>query len=466
MFNKSKTPPGPHGYPIIGNLPQMLQNPLKFLINATYEYGEVVKLGAMGPQQLYLVSHPDHVKYILHENNCNYTKGKNFQIIKQIIGEGLAVKEGTSWKRERRLMQPTFHRQRVEELVTLMNQSIAQMLQNWDSIAEGKSLDIFAQMMNLTQTILLKSLLSIDSKEQIDQMNQVWDNAYEYLSSQLWAVFKLPLWVPTPKNRRFVQAMAQLDDIVYRIIRERRSSDDTPNDLLSMLMNAYDSESDSGLTDEELRDEIMTIFTGGFETSAAVLGWTWYLVSQHPEVEQKLHSEIKAVLGERTPTLEDLTNLKYTKMVLSESMRLYPGAWVFTRTNLQTDEIGGYKIPSNSLIMISPYVTHRLSAFWENPEEFNPERFTREQIAARPRYAYYPFGAGQRQCIGEIFAMTEMQLVIAMVAQKYRLHLVPEHPVEEEPMFTLRPRYGIQMTLDARSGDNMSLRDRQTVFLT
>lgn len=466
-IDKSKTPPGPSGYPIIGNLPKMLQNPLQFLTNASREYGEVVKLGAIGSQELYLVTHPDFVRYILHENKHNYVKGKNFQIIKQIIGEGLAVKEGNSWRRERRLMQPTFHRQRVEKLVILMKQTIGQMLQDWDSIAEGKPLDVFAQMMNLTQTILLKSLLSIDSQRQIQEMNQIWDNAYDYLSSQLWTIFKLPLWVPTPKNRRFVQAMATLDDIVYGIIRERRSRNNNPPDLLSMLMDAKDSETGSGLTDSELRDEIMTIFTGGFETSAAVLAWTWYLLSQHPEVEKKLHSEIKEVLGEHTPTLEDLPNLKYTKMVLSESMRLYPGAWVFTRTNLEIDEIGGYYIPANSLIMISPYVTHRLNAFWENPQDFNPERFTREKVAARPRYAYYPFGMGQRQCIGEIFAMTEMQLVIAMVVQKYCLHLVPEHPVEEEPMFTLRPRYGIQMTIDPRSKiDNVPLLNNQKALLS
>ncbi|MCU0533231.1 MAG: cytochrome P450 [Hydrococcus sp. Prado102] len=462
-----KTPPGPRGYPLIGNLPKMLQNPLQFLTDVAQKYGEVVNLGAMGSQQLYLVTHPDSVKYILHENNHNYVKGQNFQIIKQIIGEGLAVKEGDSWRRERRLMQPTFHRQRVGALVNLMNESIAQMLQNWGNIESGKPLDIFAQMMNLTQTILLKSLLSIDSHEQIHEMNQVWDTAYEYLSSQLWAVFRLPLWVPTPKNRRFVRSMTKLDNIVYRIIRERRSCDNTPDDLLSMLMDAYDSESGSGLTDEQLRDEIMTIFTGGFETSAAVLAWTWYLLSQHPEIEGKLHEELDCVLGGRTPTLEDLPNLQYTKMVLSESMRLYPGAWVFTRTNLQADEIGGYYIPANSLIMLSPYVTHRLSAFWENPQDFNPERFTREEVAARPRYAYYPFGGGQRQCIGEIFAMTEMQLVIAMVAQQYRLHLMPGHPVEEEPMFTLRPRYGIQMTLDARSSiNNVPLLDERKALST
>jgi cytochrome P450 len=327
-----RTPPGPHGYPIIGNLPQMLRNPLQFLTNAVREYGEVVHLGAMGSQQLYLVAHPDHLKYILQENSRNYIKGENFKAIKLVIGDGLAVNEGESWRRERRLMQPTFHRQRVGALVNLMTKTIAQMLENWRNIDSGKPLDVFAQMMQLAQTILLKSLFSINSSDEINDLNQAWDTAYEYLSSQLWAVFKLPLWVPTPKNRRFQQAMQTLDTAVYRIIQERRQSNNVPDDLLSMLMDAYDEESGQGLSDKQLRDEIMAIFTGGFETSAAVLSWTWYLLSQHPNVERQLQEELVRVLGGRTPTLEDLPNLKYTRMVIEESMRLYPGAWVFTRT--------------------------------------------------------------------------------------------------------------------------------------
>ena len=443
-----KTPPGPHGYPIIGNLPQMLANPLQFLTNAVREYGDVVHLGAMGPQQLYLVAHPNHLKYILQENSRNYIKGENFQAIKLVIGDGLVVKEGESWRRERHLMQPSFHRQKVGTLVNLMTKNIAQMLDNWSNIDSDKPLDIFAEMMQLAQTILLESLLSIDSKDEINKLNQAWDNAYEYLSSQLWAVLKLPLWIPTPKNRRFQQAMQTLDATIYRIIRERRKSIKPPDDLLSMLMDAYDQESGQGMSDEQLRDEIMTIFTGGFETSAAVLAWTWHLLSQNPRVEYQLQEEISRVLDGRTPTLEDLPSLKYTRMILEESMRLYPGAWVFTRTNLESDQIGDYQIPAHSLIMVSPYVTHHLPSFWENPEEFNPERFTQEQAAKRPRYAYLPFGGGSRQCIGEIFAMTEMQLIVAMIAQRYRLHSVPGHPVEEEPMFTLRPRHGILMTLE------------------
>jgi cytochrome P450 len=447
-----KTPPGPHGYPIIGSLPQMLRNPLQFLTNAVQQYGEVVHLGTMGPQQLYLVVHPDHVKYILQENSRNYIKGENFKAIEQIIGDGLAVKEGDPWRRERRLMQPTFHRHRVGTLVTLMTKTIAQMLENWRTIDSGEPFDVFAQMMQLAQTILLKSLLSIDSSDEIIEMSRAWDTAYEYLSSQLWAVFKLPLWVPTPKNRAFQQAMRMLDTVVYRIIQERRESSNTHDDLLAMLMDTYDEESGQGMSDEQLRDEIMTIFTGGFETSAAVLSWTWYLLGQHPNVESQLQAELTSVLNGRTPTLEDLPNLKYTRMVLEESMRLYPGAWVFTRTNLDADKIGGYHIPAHSLIMISPYLTHRLPTFWENPDNFDPERFAQQQVTKRPRYAYYPFGGGPRQCIGEIFALTEMQLIIAMVAQKYRLHLVPGHPVEEEPMFTLRPRHGILMTLEPQVG--------------
>jgi cytochrome P450 len=430
----------------------MLRDPLQFLTNATHQYGDVVHLGAMGSQQLYLVVHPDHLKYILQENSRSFIKGKNFEAIKLVIGEGLVVKEGDSWRRERRLMQPTFHRQRVGSLITVMTKVITQMLESWRAIDPSTPFNVSAEMVRLAQKILLKSLFSIDaSGETTDELSRAWDTVYEFLSEELWAVIKLPMGIPTPRNRRFQQAVRTLETIAYRIIRERRQSSNVPEDLLSMLMSACDEESGEGMSDEQLRDEIMTIFSGGFETSAGVLAWIWYLLSKHPSVERRLHAELADVLGGRTPTLEDLPNLKYTKMVIEETMRLYPGAWVFTRGNLNTEEIGGYQIPAQSVIMISPYVTHRLPTFWENPEDFDPERFVPERVAARPRYAYIPFGGGPRQCIGDIFAMTEIQLVVAIIAQQYRLHLVPAHPVEEKPMFTLGTRHGILMTLEPRS---------------
>lgn len=449
-----KSPPGPRSYPVVGCLPQMLRNPVQFLTNAARQYGEVVHLGSMGPRQFYLVVDPDAMKYILQENNRNYIKGSNFKAIELIIGDGLAVKEGDAWRNQRRLMQPSFHRHRVAALVTDMTKIIAEMLESWRTQDADTPFDVSAQMMLLTQRILVKSLLSIDGGDVAAELLEAWNAVYTYLSDQLFAVFRLPVWIPTSGNRQFQQAMHTLDKVVYRVIQEHRQTTTPPDDILSMLMDVVDEESGERMSDRQLRDEIMTVFTGGFETSAGVLAWAWYLLSKHPSVERRLQAELADVLGGRIPTFEDLPKLKYTKMIIEETMRLYPGAWGFTRTNLDADEVSGYHIPANSLVMMSPYVVHRLPRLWENPEGFDPERFAPEKAASRSRNAYIPFGSGPRQCIGEIFAMVEMQLVLAMVAQQYRLHLVPGHPVEKEARFTLRARHGILMTLKPLSGSN------------
>jgi cytochrome P450 len=389
---------------------------------------------------------------MIQENHRNYTKGENFQEIKLVIGEGLAITEGDVWRRQRRLMQPAFHRQRITALVSAMSTSIVEMLERWSTLEGGTSIDVSQEMMHLSQKMFLNALWSDSvSSETTEELLQAWDTLYLFLSNRLWALIKLPVGVPTPENRRVQQALHTLDTIAYRIIRERQQGLNERDDLLSMLLFARD-ESGQGMSDKELRDQIMTMFSAGFETTAVVLGWIWYSLSKHPIVERKLQAEIAAVLGGRTPTFEDLMQLKYTRMVIEEALRLYPGAWVFSRNSVADDEIGGYHIPANSMILLSPYVMHRLPAFWDNPEGFDPERFAPDNSAERPRFAYFPFGSGPRQCIGETLAMTEMQLVVAMVAQQYRLNLVPGHPVEKKPMLTLQARRGILMTLEPRAG--------------
>lgn len=313
-------------------------------------------------------------------------------------------------------------------------------------------LDISKEMMHLSQRMFLKALWSDDARgKSTEELLRAWDTAYEFLSNRLWSLIKLPVSLPTPENLRVKQAVHTLDTIAYRIIRNRQENNKDYDDMLSMLLNARD-EFGNGMSDEQLHDEIVTMFSAGFETTAVVLGWIWYLLSKHPIVERQLYAEVVSVLGGRAPTFEDLPKLKYTKMVIEEALRLYPGAWVFTRNSLADDEIGGYHIPAQSMILLSPFVTHRLPTFWENPEGFDPERFTSERSAGRPRYAYFPFGSGPRQCIGEALAVTEIQLVVAMVAQHYRLHLLPNYLVEKKPMLTLQARHGILMTLAPRAG--------------
>ncbi|WP_017317767.1 cytochrome P450 [Mastigocladopsis repens] len=462
-----KSPPGPRGYPIIGCFPQMASKPLQFLTNAAREYGDVVHLGSIGPQQLYLIAHPDCVKYVLQENPQNYTKGENFQEMKLVIGEGLVISEGDSWRRQRRLMQPTFHRQQIGGMVNDMTGITAKLLERWSQLGSGTTLDIYDEMLLLTQNILLKTTLSIDvDNGDTTDLIPAWNTIYKFLSDRLWAVFKPPISFPTPKNRSFQQAVNTLNSIANRIIQQRLQGNDAPNDILSMLLSTQD-ESGQGLSAQQLHDQIVGLFSAGFETSGAVLSWIWYLLSKHPVVERQLQVELSTVLGGRTPTVDDLPNLKYTKMVVQEAMRLYPGAWVYARNNLADDEIGGYHIPAGSMLLLSPYVTHRLPAFWDNPEGFDPERFSPEHSVGRPRYAYFPFGGGSRQCLGDIFALTELQLVIAMVSQHFRLNLVPEHPVEPNPLLTLQTRHGILMTLEPRATlDNASQLDTQNALLT
>ncbi|MDZ8089893.1 MAG: cytochrome P450 [Nostoc sp. DedQUE12b] len=464
--NARKKPPGPPGFPIIGCFLQMSTNPLQFLTNSAREYGGVVHLGSIGPQQLYLIADPDSIKYVLQENPQNYTKGENFQDIKLVIGEGLVISEGDSWRSQRRLMQPSFHRQQIAAMVNDMTQLTAEMVERWQKIPPGATLDISAEMLVLTQKILLKTTLSIDADSDTSELIQAWNTIYKFLSDRLWAIIKPPISFPTPKNRQFKQAINTLRTVANNIIQQRKQSNHTAHDILSMFMNTQD-ESGEGLSDQQLHDQIVGLFSAGFETSAVTLGWIWYLLSKYPTVERELQAELATVLAGRTPTFEDLPHLKYTKMVVQEAMRLYPGAWVYARNNLGDDLIGGYHIPAGSMLLFSPFVTHRLPTFWDNPEGFDPERFTPERSVDRPRYAYFPFGGGQRQCLGDIFALTEIQLIVAMVCQRFRLNLLPEHPVEPQPLLTLQTRKGILMTLQPRTElDNVSQLNTQKTLLT
>jgi cytochrome P450 len=438
-----KTSPSMPGYPIIGCLPQMRNKPLELLMDAARNYGNIVHLGS----KLYLVSHPDYINYILRENHQNYVKGDNFQEMRLVIGNGLAVSEGSQWKRQRRLMQPLVHRQRLSGLVEAMGGIVAEMLENWQQKPLGATIDVSQEMMKLSERMFLKALWSDDAQNETEELLEAWNTAFNFISDRLWAAIKLPLNIPTPQNKRMKQAIQTLDRIAYKIIRDRRQEKTDSNDMLSMLMDARD-ESGEGMSDLELHDEIMTMFSAGFETTGVAMAWIWYVLSQHPLVEERLQQEVTTVLNDRIPTFADLPQLKYTKMVVEEVLRLYPGAWVFSRNSLADDDIGGYYIPAKSMILLSPYVTHRLPSFWDNPEEFNPERFQSQKSSDRSRYAYFPFGSGSRQCIGEALAMTEMQLVVAMISQRYRLKLVPDLAVEKKPMLTLQSSPSILMNLE------------------
>ncbi|MBW4607919.1 MAG: cytochrome P450 [Hassallia sp. WJT32-NPBG1] len=442
----AKKAPGPKGNILLGSIPDFVHDPIGTLLKTREQFGDVIEL-RFGWKPTYVVCHPDGVKQVLQDNQQNYCKGEDYQKM-AFLGQGLVTSDGELWRRQRHVMQPAFHRQRVISFAKTMTDATAEMLQEWQlKFLQGEPLNVAAEMVRLTLRIACQTLFSTDVRDKTDAVGQAIITAADYEKQRVYKLINILQWLPTPQNLRYKQAVRFLDEVVLGIVEERRRLGEDKGDLLSMLLEALDEETGKRISDQQVRDEMVTLFFAGHDTPANALSWTWYLLSKYPEVERKLHAEVVEVLGGRTPTFEDLPNLKYTTMVIEEAMRLYPPAWLISRTAIANDEIGGYHIPAGSIIQLAPYVTHRHPDFWENPEGFNPERFSPERSANRPRYAYFPFSGGQRGCIGAAFGIMEVKLIVAMVVQAYRLHLVSSHPVELAPSITLRPKHGLLMTL-------------------
>ena len=424
---------------------------LEFLLSASRAYGSVVGFRWLNRRSL-LLDHPDHIEYVLRTNNRNYLKSKNYEPVRLVVGEGLIVSEGDFWRRQRRLAQPAFHRKQIANLASLMVAETEAMLERWASSprGRGKPFDLHREIGSLTLKIVAKALFGADVGEgAVGRISEAQTFLNGYVDSRMGALPKLPHQVPTPNNVRYRRALKELDGIVYSLIDGRRREGGGEN-LLSMLLEARDQETGEGMGDAQLRDEAMTLLIAGNETTAVALSWAWYLLSRHLEINNRLQEELDAVLGGRAPTFEDLPLLPYTTAVLKEAMRLYPPAWIFSRRPIEDDEIGGYRLPAGTTVLISPYVTHRNPEYWEEPETFNPERFEEEPSAGRPEFAYLPFGGGPRKCIGDRFALVEGVLILAAVAQRYNLRLVQGHKVAPEPLVTLRPKGGIQVFLEER----------------
>jgi cytochrome P450 len=442
-----KIAPGPIGNPLFGSLLELARDPISTLLTAREQFGDVVKL-QFGWKPTFLVCHPSGIQYVLQDNHQNYCKGQDYDQLKSVIGQGLITSEGDLWRKQRYSIQPGFHRQRIISFAQTMAATTAEMLQEWDSkCSRGQPLNVAEEMMHLTLRIASQTLFSADVDTASGVVELALPIVLDHVTKRTLRLVNLPEWLPTLENLRHQRAIKLLDELVLAMIADRHHTGKDKGDLLSMLLAATDPDTGKHMSDQQVRDEVMTLFLAGHETTANALGWTWYLLSKHPDVERKLSAEVTQVLGGRTPTYEDLPNLKYMTLVIEESMRLYPPVWWITRRALTDDEIVGYHIPAGSMVHLVPYVTHRHPDFWENPEGFDPERFEADRSATRPRQAYFPFGGGPRSCIGSIFAMMEVKLIVAMVVQAYRLHLVPSHPVELLPSITLRPKHGMLMTL-------------------
>jgi cytochrome P450 len=437
-------PPGPPSGRWRGSFFQYSRDPLTFLPEAIHTYGDVIGLRFL-KFRIYFLNHPDMIEDLLVTQARKFEKGRVLKANKRLFGKGLLTSEGDFWLRQRRLAQPAFHRARIASYAEAMVQYAESLANTWK---DGEQRDIHVEMMGLTLQIVGKTLFGVEVTGEVQEVGHALEALME-LNSDFRRLMLVPGWMPTLTNIRAELAIRRLDKIIYKIIRERRASGEDRGDLLSMLLRAQD-EDGSHMTDTQLRDEALTIFLAGHETTAVTLSWTWWLLAQHPEVEAKLHAELDSVLNGRTPTLDDLPSLRYTDRVITESMRLYPPAWGMARMAVEDTEIAGYKIRKGSGVTVSQWAVHRDPRWFDAPLEFRPERWEGDLAKRLPRFAYFPFGGGPRQCIGNTFALMETALVLATIAQHFRFDIVPEHPVVPIASITLRPRYGIKVVLDKR----------------
>lgn len=436
-------PPGPRGGPF-GPLGRLRRDPLRLFIELRDRYGDVVHFRA-GPYPVYLLCHPDLVREVLVVRHQAFMKSQVLQEAKRVLGDGLLTSEGEVHRRQRRLLNPLFHHDRVAGYVPAMAEAGANLRERW---RDGQVVDVHREMGRLTLALVARTLFGADVEEAAAgrvawALQAAFDMYERFLSPYARYLQRLPL----PSNRRFEAARRALDEVVYGLIRERRAEGGA--DLLSLLLAARDEVGGGAMSDRQVRDEAMTLFLAGHETISLALTWAWYLLSGNPEAEAALHEEVDRVLGDRLPEASDLPALAHTRRVLAEAMRVYPPAWAMGRRALEDVEVGGYVVPRGATVVMSQYLIHRDPRWWRDPERFDPDRWL-EEAPDRPRFAYFPFGGGPRMCIGEDFAWAEGVVLLAVLARRWRLRLVPGHPVALAPRITLRPRYGMRMTLQAR----------------
>jgi cytochrome P450 len=445
---KTLVPPGPSPQAMLLNLRKIRSDPLGFLVDCAQSYGDVVRF-PLGSRQAIFINSAEGIKHILQDNHTNYNKDTfQYNALATITGRGLLTNDGDSWLRQRRLAQPAFHRQRLAGFAAMMVASTQRILEQWEkSSREGIPIDVDAEMMRLALEIVGKALFSIDLSREAGTLTSAVLSALDHIMLRARTLVVPPDYVPTPQNLSFRAALATLDHAVEEIIATRQNNADAHQDLLAMLMKSNDADTRKSMTPRQLRDEIITLLIAGHETVASSLTWTWYLLSKHPAVRQRLHSDLTTMLGGRSPLAEDLESLNYLRATINEALRLYPPAWIITRKAIDGDEVSGFPISPGTLIILSPYTIHRHPGYWQQPEGFDPERFMIEPTLKPPRYAYIPFGGGPRLCIGNEFALMESALVMAVIIPRFRLDLLPGREIRVEPLVTLRPHSGLWMNV-------------------
>lgn len=443
----NRVPPGPRGLPFLGLALQVRRDPLGVLTRVAREHGDLVRFIVAGQERV-LLNDPDLIEQVLVVQQAKFHKSElTRRVTGPLLGQGLLISEGDFWRRQRRLAQPAFHRSRINEYAAPMVECAEAHASAWKL---GEARDIAREMMQLTLVIAVRTLFGATLP---GEAMEVGDALAFLMRYQLWrqrSPLRLPESWPTPRNRRAMREIKFLDSLVYRIIEEKKTLHGAGNDLLSLLMDAMDDDG-TQMTPQQLRDETMTLFLAGHETTALLLGWTWYLLGENLAAETRLIDELRAVLGGRAPQISDLMKMPYLQAVLNETLRLYPPAYIVARTSIEPFGLGGYDFGRDTTVLISQWVTQRDARFFEAPEEFRPERWVNGSAGKISAGAYFPFGDGPRRCIGQGFAMLEAALVVATIAQKFRFRLVPGHVVEPEPLVTLRFRHGLRMKIEARA---------------
>lgn len=443
-----RKPPGPKGLPALGLTLAIRKDALGTLRRVAREYGDIVRM-PVAFQDRILLNHPEYIEQVLVIQQAKFHKSElTKRVTEGLLGQGLLISEGDFWRRQRRLMQPSFHRSRVNEYVGTMTESAQRHIHAW---RDGEQLDLAGEMMALTLDVAVRTLFGTTLPAEGRQVGRSMTFLMRYSLGRQRSLLRIPETWPTPNNKRAVRERNFLDSLVYRIIEERRLQENSNhrNDVLSLLMSAMD-EDGTQMTPKQLRDETMTLFLAGHETTAQALAWTWYLLGENPAAEGRLHEELHGVLNGRSPELGDLAKLPYLDAVLHEVLRLYPPAYITARTSIEPSQIGGYDFPAGSTMLMSQWVMHRDSRFYDEPDAFRPERWLDGLADRLVAGAYFPFGDGPRRCVGQNFAVLEAAIVIGTLAQRFQFRLVPGHPVDPEPLVTLRPRHGIRMTLHAR----------------
>jgi cytochrome P450 len=444
----SSMPPGPQVSLFRALVYWPGRNPLAFFTNIARTYGDLAHV-RLGGEHVFIVSDPHLIKDVLVTHNLNFTKSRGLERTKRVLGEGLLTSEGAVHLRQRRLMQPAFHRDRIAGYAATMVEYAGRLQQSW---GDGDTLDLAREMNRLALSIVGKTLLDADVESQAREVGAALTGVMESFWTLMLPFSRTIERLPLPHLRRSRLARAQLDAIIYGLIRERRAGGADRGDLLSMLLLAQDEEDEGRrMTDAQVRDEAMTIFLAGHETTANALMWTWYLLSQTPGAERALHEEIDRVLGGRAPTVADIPDLPYVERLVTESMRLYPPAWIVGRRAIQPYAMNGYIAPARAILIMSPWIVHRDARYYAEPERFDPDRWTPAFKASLPPFAYFPFGGGPRRCIGESFAWMELVLVVSTLAQRWRFELVADHPVVPQPLVTLRAKHGMKMIARRRT---------------